>query len=187
LRGPIDVTQALLEAGVAHEIVHLRRRIDDASELPDVLGLPASACLAVRLYETELAGNARLVAALVPADRAPATSAVARAAGVRRLRRPDAARVSALTEFHPSLVPPFCLPEGVVTVADRALGGAEVLVTPTGDGGTALKVHREDLLAFTGATLAELVEPGPVIDLTRRVTADGWRGGVPSAAGSFRR
>jgi len=183
LRGPIDVTQALLEAGVAHEVVHLRRRIDDASELPDVLGLPSSACLAVRLYEAD----SGLVAALVPADRAAATSAVARAAGVRRLRRPDAARVSALTDFHPSLVPPFCLPEGVVTVADRALRGAEVLVTPTGDGSTALKVHGEDLLAFTGATFADLVEPGGVIDVTRRVADEGWRGGVPSAAGSFRR
>ncbi|HEV2888853.1 MAG TPA: YbaK/EbsC family protein [Frankiaceae bacterium] len=178
MRGPIDVTQALLEAGVAHEVVHLRRRIDDAAELPDVLGLPSAACVAVRVYE---AGD-RLVAALLPADRAAATTALARAARVRALREPPPGRVSELTDFHPSLVPPFCLPADVVAVADRMLRGPEVLFTATGDGATALKVHGEDLLAFTRATVADLVEPGVVLDVTRRLDADGWRAGAPSAA-----
>jgi prolyl-tRNA editing enzyme YbaK/EbsC (Cys-tRNA(Pro) deacylase) len=183
LRGPIDVTQALLEAGVAHEVVHLRRRIDDAAELPEVLGQPGTSCVAVRLYEADRGP----VAALLPADRTAATTALARAVRSRRLRRPEPGRVSELTEFHPSLVPPFCLPGGVVAVADRALRDAEVLYTTTGDGGTALKVHAEDLFEVTGATVADLVEPGVLVDVTRRVLDDGWRAGAPSVVGSFRR
>ena len=174
MRGPIDVTQALLEAGLAHEVVHLRRRIDDAAELPEVLGLPSHACLAVRLYESD----SGVVAALIPADRRAATTALARAAGVRRLRAPGPDRVSELTEFHPALVPPFCLPDGVIRVADRSLRDAEVLVTPTGDGSTALKVHTGDLLEYTGARVADLVEPGVVVDVSRRQfepAAAAWR------------
>ena len=183
MRGPIDVTQSLLEAGVAHEIVHLRRRIDDAAELPDVLGQPSASCVAVRIYDAD----SRIVAALLPADRAAATTALARAAEVRRLRATPAARVIELTDFHPSLVPPFCLPDGVVAVADVSLRAPEVLFTPTGDGSTALKVHAADLLAITGARLADLVEPGVVIDVSRRLPEDGWRSGTPSVAAMLRR
>ena len=183
MRGPIEVTQSLLEAGVAHEVVHLRRRIDDAAELPEVLGVPASSCVAVRLYETDDG----LVAALLPADRAAATTALARAAKTRRLREPRPGRVSELTDFNPALVPPFCLPGSVVMVADRTLRGPEVLFTTTGDGGTALKVHGGDLLAHTRATVADLVEPGIVVDVTRGIDGEGWRTGSPSVAASLRR
>ena len=183
MRGPIDVTQALLEAGVAHEIVHLRRRIDDAAELPEVLGQPSNACLAVRLYESD----GTLVAALLPADRTAATTSLARAAGVRRLAKPGPGRVSELTQFHPSLVPPFCLPDGVVAVADRALRRPEVLFTTTGDGSTALKVPARDLFALTGARVADLVEPGVVVDVSRHLGDDGWRSGTPRVAAALRR
>lgn len=182
MRGPIDVTRELLAADVAHEIVHLRRRIDDAAELPGVLGVASRSCLAVRLYESDRG----LVAALVPADRAPATTALARAAGAERVTTSDPRRVSALTDFHPSLVAPVGLPEGVTTVADAALRDADVVYTPTGDGSTALKIHAGDLLSITGATLAALVEPGVVLDLTR-VQGDGWRSGAGQPAAAFRR
>ena len=182
MRGPIDVTRELLQADVAHEIVHLRRRIDDASELPEVLGLPGTACLAVRFYESD----SGMVAALVPADTAAATSALARAAGARRVSLPSPARISELTDFHPSLVPPIGLPVGVRAFADAALLDIEVVYAATGDGSTALKIRTEDVLAVTGATLAPLVEPGAVIDVTR-VPGDGWRAGAAPAVASLRR
>lgn len=182
MRGPIDVSRELLEAGVAHEIVHLRRRIDDASELPEVLGLPGTACFAVRLYESDSGP----VAALVPAGRAAATTALARAAGTRRVSAPPPARVSELTDFHPSLVAPVGLPAGVRTFADAAVGDVEVVYTPTGDGGTALKIRVEDVLALTAATVVPLVEPGVVVDVTR-VPEDGWRAGATPAIASLRR
>lgn len=182
MRGPIDVTQALLAAGVAHEVVHLRRRIDDASELPEVLGVPSESCLAVRLYDADDAP----LAAFLPADRTAATTALARVARARRVQHLSPARVSELTEFHPSLVPPFCLPDGVRTVADRALRSTEVLYTPTGDGSTALKVLTEDLFELARPAVADLVEPG-VLAEPRRLPEDGWRGAPLVAANVLRR
>ena len=160
MRGPIDVTRDLLAADVPHEIVHLRRRIDDAAELPGVLGLPSRACLAVRLYDDDT----RLLAALVTAGRTAATTALARAAGTRVVRPTHPDKVSAVTDSHPSLVAPVGLPAGVLVLADAGLREQEVVYAPTGDGSTALKIRAADLLALTGATVAPLVEPGADAD-----------------------
>ena len=152
-----------------HEIVHLRRRIDDAVELPDALDVPESACLAVRLYDSD----AGLLAVVVPARTVPATTAVARAARTFGVRPADPARVCAVTEYHPTLVPPLGLPAGVRAVAEASLRDEEVVYTATGDGGTALKIRADDLLAVTGASLARLVEPGA--EVFDRVAENGWR------------
>lgn len=161
VRGPLDLSRELIQAEVPHEFVHLRRRIDDAAELPDVLGVRPAACVAVRLYDTE----AGLVAALVPAHCAVATTALARAVDASTIRALAPHEVSAATDYHPSLVAPVGLPAGVRTVADTGLRIPPVVYAPTGDGGTALKLRTGDLLALTGATLAALVEPGGVVEL----------------------
>jgi prolyl-tRNA editing enzyme YbaK/EbsC (Cys-tRNA(Pro) deacylase) len=183
MRGPLDITRELIAADVLHEIVHLRRRIDDAAELPEVLDLPGTSCVAVRLYD---AGDGTLLAALLPADAAAATTALAAAAGVRAIRRADPALVSAATDYVASLVPPVGLPGDVRLVAHAGLAAQEVLYTPTGDGSTALKIRTADLLALTGATVASIVEPGVVLDAPRRAAEDAWRSGAGTPVATLR-
>jgi prolyl-tRNA editing enzyme YbaK/EbsC (Cys-tRNA(Pro) deacylase) len=194
MRGPVDITRELIDAGVAHEIVHLRRRIDDAAELPEVLGLPGTSCVAVRLYDVAREpGGARvapgLAAALVPADTVPATTALARALRAGAVRPTPAARVSAVTDHHPSLVPPVGLPPDVALVADAALRDQEVVYAATGDGGTALKVRAGDLLGLLRPLVAGLVEPGAAwasADGPRPVEGS-WRGTPVPAPATLRR
>jgi prolyl-tRNA editing enzyme YbaK/EbsC (Cys-tRNA(Pro) deacylase) len=169
VRGPLDLTRELLSAEVLHEIVHLRRRIDDAVELPDVLGVPVSSCLAVRLYDA----SGLVLAAFLPPGAVAATTALARACGAPVVQALPPGRVSAVTDCHPSLVPPVGLPASVAVVADAFLGDQEVVFTPTGDGSTALKIRAADLLALTGATIAPLVEPG-TYDVAHGA-GGGWR------------
>jgi prolyl-tRNA editing enzyme YbaK/EbsC (Cys-tRNA(Pro) deacylase) len=183
MRGPLDVTRELLAADVLHEIVHLPRRIDDASELPFVLGLPATSCLAVRLYD---AGD-ELLAALLPANATAATAALARAARVRQVRPTRPERVSAVTDYHPSLVCPVGLPAHVRTVADASLRDQEVVYTATGDGSTALKIRTADLLSVVGATVAGLVEPGAALNVTRHADEAAWRTSPFAAGAALRR
>lgn len=172
MRGPLDLSRELLQAEVVHEFVHLHRRIDDAVELPDVLGVPGTSCVGVRFYVADTC----TVAALVPAGAVPATTAVARAARVPRLRAlSDPAKVCALTDCHPNLVPPVGLPRDLRLVADIALRDTEVLFAPTGDGSTALKIRSDDLLALTGAAVAALVEPGAVAGEPSRAAELAWR------------
>lgn len=171
MRGPLDVSRELLQAEVLHEIVHLPRRIDDVAELPEVLGVPRTACVAVRLY---VAG--RLVATLVPAGAVPTTAALTGSALSRWIEPlSDPARVSALTDCHPALVPPVGLPSEAWVVADTALAGHEVVFTPTGDGSTALKIRSDDLLAFTGAVTARLVDPRTTHEVVPRTAETRWR------------
>jgi Cys-tRNA(Pro)/Cys-tRNA(Cys) deacylase len=183
MRGPLDVTRELIAADVLHEIVHLRRRIDDATELPEVLDLPGTSCLAVRLYDT---GDGTLVAALLPAHAVAATTALAAAAGVRAIRRAGPARVSAVTDYVASLVSPVGLPAEVRVIAHGDLAAQEVVYTATGDGSTALKIRTADLLAVTGATVASIVEPGVVLDVPRRAAEDAWRSGAGTPVATLR-
>jgi prolyl-tRNA editing enzyme YbaK/EbsC (Cys-tRNA(Pro) deacylase) len=181
MRGLLDITRELLAADVPHEVVHLRRRIDDAAELPDVLDLPGGHCLGVRLYDADGA----LAAALLPAATYPATTALARALGARSVRLAGPGLVSEVTEFQPSLVPPVLLPRGMRVVADAGLARQEVVYTATGDGSTALKIRTADLLALAGATVAPLVEPGAAVLPAARAAEDDWRG-TPLATGTPR-
>lgn len=181
MRGPLDITRELLAAEILHEIVHLPRRIDDAAELPAVLDLPVGFCVAVRLFDAD----DDLVAALLPAQVVASTGAVARAARARQARPTRPERVSAVTDYHPSLVCPVGLPDAVRTIADRALRDREVVYTATGDGSTALKIRTADLLALVGATLATLTEPGAAV-LGSHTDEAAWRS-APIGAGAVLR
>ncbi|MDQ1713773.1 MAG: Cys-tRNA(Pro)/Cys-tRNA(Cys) deacylase [Frankiaceae bacterium] len=182
MRGPLDITRELLAAEILHEIVHLPRRIDSAADLPAVLGLPPASCLAVRLFDAD----DTLVAALLPANATPATSAIARAMRARAVRptRPD--RVSAITDYHPSLVCPVGLPTEVRTVADTLVRDQEVVFAATGDGSTALQIRTADLLSLVGGTVADLVEPGAASPAARHVDETAWRS-APMVAGAMLR
>lgn len=172
MRGPLDLSRELLAAEVLHEIVHLRRRIDDAAELPDVLGIPAPSCCAVRLYDAD----AGLLAALVPAGTVPATTALAQVAQSGSVSATDPAHVAAATDYQPSLVAPIGLPADVRTIADVSLRDQEVVYTATGDGSTALKIRTADLLALCGAIVAPIVEPSAVPAQGAWAAEDAWRG-----------
>ena len=116
----------------------------------------------------------------------PLATALARALGARAVRPTPAPRVSAVTDYHPSLASPVGLPAEVTLVADAALPAQEVVYAATGDGGTALKIRTADLLDLTGADVAALVEPGTETAASR--LADGsWRAAPVAAAALLRR
>lgn len=152
MKGPLDIVRELLGNGVPHEVVHLPRRIESAHELPEVLGLPASACVVVTLYDTDAGPGA--VAHLAGATLN--LGAVARSFGARTVLIADATTASLATDFSAALVAPVALPADLPLVVDAAVAGAEVVYTATGDPGTALKVHGGDLLRVIRARVAVL-------------------------------
>lgn len=159
----LDVHRSLLAREVPHEVVRLPRLVLSADEIPEVLGLPASRCVAVRMY---LADD-RVVAVIVRAGQTPHPSVVLSAVGAHALRsaRPDL--VNRLTDFAAPLVCPVLLPESVTVLADACVGHADVVYAPTGDGGTALGIPSRWLLTASRAAVAELcAPPAPTVDLT---------------------
>ena len=139
MKGPLDVHLALLEGAVPHEIVHLARAVHSSDELPEVLGVPAAACLVVRVYQ----GPDGPLAVVRPAhaDDAPPADAVE--------LHPD--EVSAMTDFAAALLPPVCLPRTLQPRLGAGLEGSDIVYAATGDGGTALKIRYRDLVRVTGA------------------------------------
>jgi len=158
----LDVHRSLLAREVPHEVVRLPRLVLSADEIPEVMGLPADRCIAVRLY---LADD-QPVAVIVRAGDTPHPGAVLAAVGARSLRaaRPD--DVNMLTDFAASLVSPVLLPESMTVLADSCVGHADVVYAPTGDGGTALGIASRWLLTASRAAVTELCVPSsPTVDL----------------------
>lgn len=167
----LDVHRSLLAREVPHEVVRLPRLVLSADEIPDVMGLPSSRCVAVRMY---LADD-RPVAVIVRAGELPHPGAVLAAVGAQTLRsaRPDL--VNRLTDFAAPLVCPVLLPDSVTVLADSCVGHTDVVYAPTGDGGTVLGIASRWLLTASRAAVAELcAPPAPTVDLTEDMAdADG--------------
>ena len=176
MRGALDVHRALLEADVAHSLVHLPRALSTADELPEVLGVPALSCLSVRLFALGPAAEARrpgdprrldpteAAAVGVPAGTWPDLVLLARALGTTSLRSASPEEASAVTDCWAGLITPVGLPDGVVLLLDAALAQVALLHVPTGDSGTALRIDAPSLIAVTRARVVDLV-PGPEVNL----------------------
>lgn len=174
--GPIEVHRVLLERQIDHEIVHLPRRLLDADDLPDVLGLPPTRCAAVRVLAIDGRagrGPAAMIAVAVPAGTWPDPAALAAVLGVRSALPASSAEASAATDYSATLVSPVGLPPALALLLDTSLVGVDpdiVLYTAAGAPSVALGIRAADLLACTGARLAELLP----------VRAPGWdSGGLP--------
>jgi prolyl-tRNA editing enzyme YbaK/EbsC (Cys-tRNA(Pro) deacylase) len=84
------------------------------------------------------------------------------ATGARRIGIAPVDRVNAATQFAGGLVAPLLLPDDVQVVLDASLASREVLYTPTGESGTALGIHAQDLISLTGAVITNLLTPATV-------------------------
>jgi len=167
----LDVHRSLLAREVPHEVVRLPRLVLSADEIPDVMGLPASRCVAVRMYLTD----EKTVAVITRAGELPHPGAVLAAVGARALRSAPPDLVNRLTDFAAPLVCPVLLPKSVTVLADSCVGHADVVYAPTGDGGTVLGIPSRWLLTASRAAVAELcAPPAPTVDLTEDMAdADG--------------
>jgi len=163
----LDVHRSLLAREVPHEVVRLPRLVLSADEIPEAMGLPASRCIAVRMY----VADERHVAVIVRAGELPHPGAVLAAVGARTLRSTRAELVNQITDFAAPLVCPVLLPATVTVLADSCVGHSDVVYAPTGDGGTVLGIPSRWLLTASRAAVAELCAPeSPTVDLTEDVT-----------------
>jgi prolyl-tRNA editing enzyme YbaK/EbsC (Cys-tRNA(Pro) deacylase) len=169
MKDALDVHRFLLAAEVPHEVVRLPRPLLSADEIPDVLGLPNTRCVAVRIYQAD----DRLAAVLVRAGEHPHPGAVLTALDAKSLRVAPPDLVNAATDFAAALVSPVTLPAEIDVLADSCLGHADVVYAATGDAGTALGIPTRWLLTVSRARVAELCAPAAsTVDLSDELDAE---------------
>jgi prolyl-tRNA editing enzyme YbaK/EbsC (Cys-tRNA(Pro) deacylase) len=157
MKSALDVHRNLLAADVPHEMVRLRIPALTGDDLPRALGTPRETCAVVRCYRvTRRDGTTHLGAVLLRSGDTPDPSSLLDAFAAVSIRPATGAEVNAATDFASSLVSPISLPADVLLLADAALGGSDVLYTPTGESGVALGIHTRDLLVASGARITNL-------------------------------
>ncbi|MDT7536874.1 MAG: hypothetical protein QOE84_2354 [Actinomycetota bacterium] len=161
MKSALDVHRRLLADGVPHEMVRLRVPALTGDDLPRALSVPRSSCAVVRCYRvTRRDGTLHVGAVLLRSGDTPDPASLLDAFEAVSIRPATGAEVNAATDYASSLVSPVCLPEGVVLLADAALGASplpgDVLYAPTGESGVALGIHTRDLLVASGARVTNL-------------------------------
>lgn len=153
MRGAIDIHRRLLAADVAHEVLHLGRRVMAADDLPEALGVAPQHCAVVHLV---IADGTTPVAVALPAGRGWAPTVLAAALDARAIRSAQPGETSAATEYTHGLVSPLALPPGLELLVDASLAGAEDVYTATGETATAVRIRGRDLVMATGARVCAL-------------------------------
>ena len=181
MKSALDVHRTLLANDVPHEMVRLRVPALTGDDLPRALSVPRESCAVVRCYRvTRRDGTPRIGAVLLRSGDTPDPASLLDAFAAVSIRPATGAEVNAATDYASSLVSPIALPADVLLLADAALGGSDVLYTPTGESGVALGIHTRDLLLASGARVSNLTA-GPLGDRQR---SDRQLGGALDAAGS---
>ena len=172
MKGPLDIHQYLLAHDVHHEIVRLPRTTSASHGLPESFEIPAERCVAVHPFHATAGTTEFLVVLLstvVPGPDATAMTDVA--AQLERdfeapitLSPAPCDEVSRRTDYVASHLGPLLLPADVVVLAtnDVAELASAVVYCPTGDGGTALGIPADELLALARARALPGRRPIPI-------------------------
>ncbi len=155
----LTLHRMLVESGTRHEIVHLPRAISSADQLPEVLRLPPSRCLAVRMYDA----GGMLTAVIVHAGSVPSAGALREVTGTRQILPVPDDWVNLATDYAAGLVAPLALPDSVEVYADEdvvcGIDSDVVVYTATGESCTALGIRLLDLFTLRDAKPAALTLP----------------------------
>lgn len=81
--------------------------------------------------------------------------------GINRMTLPDAEEARAATGYERGTITPFGATHPWPIIADATLRDAGTVVLGGGRRGVTMHVAAADLLAFTGATVADISEPAP--------------------------
>ncbi|WGT46661.1 aminoacyl-tRNA deacylase [Tessaracoccus lacteus] len=95
---------------------------------------------------------------LVPGDRSIAWPKLRALLGVSRLSMPDAAEALRVTGFERGTITPFGTLRPLPVVADERVAGHRISIG-AGEHGVAATLDGDELVAFLGATVADVTDP----------------------------
>ena len=154
MRTSVDVHNHLQSLNIKHELVALSGPIKNSARLADLVGLePASIIKALAF----MAGDAPLLA-MVPGDRRVDTKKLREAAGGVKIRFATNDEVMNVTGYSVSATPPVAWTTPPAAFIDPAVRANDIVYAAGGDTNMVLKMRSADLVAATGATVADIAE-----------------------------
>lgn len=152
---PTPATRAVAAAGIPHRVVTFGHvtSLEEAAEAQGVR--PAQVCksMVVRLED----GTHRMV--VVPGDRRIAWKKFRAHLGIKRTSLPDADEAFAVTGYRRGTITPFGAQGDVPVVVDAAVLHEELVTVGGGRSGTTIHLAPADLVAATGADVADVTDP----------------------------
>jgi Cys-tRNA(Pro) deacylase len=148
------VQDALAAAGVAGRVRELDASARTSTEAADALGVEVGQIAKTLVF---LADGRPVVVIASGSDRVD-TAALARAAGVDKVKRADADAVKATTGYSIGGVSPAGLPPGVEVFIDRGLSRYEVIWAAAGTHFAVYPTTFADLESVTGGRVVDVAE-----------------------------
>jgi Cys-tRNA(Pro)/Cys-tRNA(Cys) deacylase len=148
-------TRSVAERGIVHEVVEFGR-VSSLEEAAERVGIPPSRFLKT-LVVRRAEGDHLLV--LVPGDRSIDWPKLRAHLGVSRLSLPDADEAREVTGYERGTITPFGARDGLPVVADATVATEEQVAVGGGAHGVELVLAGTDLIAATGAEVADVTTP----------------------------
>jgi len=145
---------ALEASGLAHTVTR-HGRVGSLAEAAAARGVePADI---IKTMVVRRAADDHLLV-LVPGDRSIAWPKLRALLGVSRLSMPDAAEALRVTGFERGTITPFGTLRPLPVVADERVAGHRISIG-AGEHGVAATLDGDELVAFLGATVADVTDP----------------------------
>ena len=148
-------TEAVATSGVAHEVV-VREPSRSAEEAADRLGLPLDNLLRTIVVRR---GADDYLLVLVPGGRSITWKRLRAHLGVSRISLPDADEARQATGYERGTITPFGSAGGWPVLADATVPGSGRVSVGGGAHGVAILLDADDLVAATGAEVADVTGP----------------------------
>ncbi len=148
---------ALRAAAVAHRVVETRpaNSPEESAELQAIELRQLLRTIVVRR------GDDDYVLVLVPGGRRFDWPKLRAHLGVSRLSLPDAEEAKAVTGYERGAITPFGASRAWPVIADRSIRDVDMVAIGGGPRGLNVHLAPDDLLAATGAVIAEVTSPEP--------------------------
>ncbi|HTX70687.1 MAG TPA: YbaK/EbsC family protein [Thermoleophilia bacterium] len=144
MRSFTDVSEALVAAGLPHEIIHLPSSSRTAQLAADALGVAVPDVVKSLVF----LADGRAVVTLVPGDATVDTLALARELGVHEVTLARGREVREWTGYKPGAVPPVGLATALPVVADPGVFVPEVVYCGGGTSTAVLRARSAGLKAL---------------------------------------
>jgi Cys-tRNA(Pro) deacylase len=154
MKTSVDVHNHLQSLDIKHELVALSGSIKNATRLADLLGLELASIIKALVFTAD---GAPLLA-IVPGDRRADPKKIKKVSGAKKISFATDDEVMNMTGYSVGATPPVAWKSQPAAFIDPTVRKTDIVYAAGGETNIVLKMRSSDLVAATGATVADIAE-----------------------------